>query len=81
MATELFACILVETDVVPEVVTLENAVMLHHPAVGFRNKWFENARCNIRVIEGCKVVANVVNECAHDVLGIAPVFFGSRGGL
>ena len=35
IAAELFASILVEADVIPKVVALENSVMLHHPPVGF----------------------------------------------
>ena len=35
IAAEFFASILVEADVIPEVVALENTVVLHHPPVGF----------------------------------------------
>ena len=34
IAAEFFARVFVEADVVPEVVALENSVMLHHPPVG-----------------------------------------------
>ena len=35
ITAEFFASILVEADVIPEVVALENPVVLHHPPVGF----------------------------------------------
>ena len=35
ITAEFFASIFIKADVVPEVVALENTVMLHHPPVGF----------------------------------------------
>ena len=61
-STELLACIFVKTDVVPEVVALENSVMLHHPPVGFGDEWLQDARSDVWVVERRKVVANVVDE-------------------
>jgi len=62
IAAELLTSVLVKADVVPEVVPLEDAVVLHHPPVRFRDKWLQDAGGDVGVIERRKVVANVVNE-------------------
>ena len=81
MVPELLAHVPVQADVMEEIVTLEDAVMLDHPVVGLAYKGLENRCGYVGVVEGPEGVADVVQQCAHHILLVAAIAQRARGGL
>src|SRR6056297_2572766 len=75
------AGVLVEPDVVPEVVALELAVVLHHEMVRLGHERLHDGGRDLRVGVRAQRVADVVDQCAEDVLVVLAVALGARGGL
>lgn len=50
MTPELLTHIAIHPDMVEEIVTLENIMVLDHPKVGFTDKRFEDGSRNVRVV-------------------------------
>jgi hypothetical protein len=81
VAFEHVAHIPIHANVVKEVIALKNAVVLHHPQISFRDKGFENRRCDVRVIEGTQGIANIVQQRADHIFIVTPIAQSSGTGL
>ena len=75
---EFLAGVAVKADVMPEVVTLEDAMVLHHPMVRWRDKRFQDACSDLWVVERGEGVTDVMQQCTHDVLIVSAVLFRTR---
>ena len=74
---KLFASVLVHSEVVPEVVALELAMVLDHEVVGLGDERFDDASGNRWMVERAERVTDVVDQCAEYVLVVFAVFLGS----
>ncbi len=70
MAGELIAQIPIETEMVEEVVALEDPVLLYHPVVALGHERLDDRRPDVRMVVGRERVADVVEQRARDVLVI-----------
>ena len=64
----------IEAHVVKKVVPLENSVMLDHPVIGLAHVGLEQHGRDIGMVGGAQRVTNVVQQGAHHVFFIFPVF-------
>ena len=71
----------IATVVTEPVIPLEQAVVSHNPVVLLVHVRPEQRRCDFRMIGRPNNVAQVMKECAGDVLGALPGALGPRGRL
>jgi hypothetical protein len=64
-----------------EIIALKNSVMLDHPVIFCRDKRLQYHCCNIGMVRAAKGVANIMEQCADNVLFIFTCFSGAVGGL
>lgn len=66
--TERLTGVAIETDVMPEVVALEDPVMLNHPVVGCRNHRLQNRSGYIGMVHRSEVVTDVMDQSTQHIL-------------
>jgi hypothetical protein len=81
MAAEAFAHVAVEAEVFEKVVALEDGVLLDEPQVPFGHERREDRRGNVGMVVAAERVADVVEQRAHHVLGVAAVALRPARGL
>ena len=81
MAFEVFAHIAVQANIMEEVIALENPMMLGDPVKLFRNKRLNDRGGNIRVVICPQSIANIMQQCHHDIGFISPIAMCAGGGL
>jgi hypothetical protein len=57
---KLVTHIAIHTEVMEEIVSLENPMALDHPVVRCRNKWLQNSGANISMIVASQGVTNIM---------------------
>src|SRR6202000_1576757 len=81
VAAELLAHVTVDAEMVEEIIALEDAVLLDHPVIGFRDEGLETRRRDIRMVVYAERVADVVNKSADDILLVPARLVRHCGGL
>ena len=81
MFAKRVAGIAVEADVVEEIIALKNRMVLQHEIILLADERLENRRRQLGMVKAAQEVANIVQECAHNIFVIAAIFMGARGGL
>ena len=81
VTAELLAHVPVETQVVEEIIALEDAVVLHHPVVRIGHIGLEDCRGMLGMVRRRQLVADVMQEGANHVFLVAPVSMRARGRL
>src|SRR5712692_9473682 len=66
------ADVAIHVQVMEEVVSLKDAVLLHHPVILLRHERFQDRRRDIRMVEGAERIADVMQQRAYDILLVAP---------
>ena len=77
VATILLAHIAILSQIVEKIIALENAMLFRDPVIFRADKGLQDRRGNIGMIIGAKRVADVVQQCHHNIFFIPAIAVGA----
>ena len=80
MPVNLLVHVRIQSEVLEEVIALEDAVLLDHPGVGFRDERLQDCRAEAGAIPRARHVADIAEQCADHRLVVFAGLVGRRRG-